>query len=105
MPCSLLPRWPSTPVSAEGVAIDAFGAAADSRLVTQSQLTHASQNGAAERGADHSAMDEIAKDTGGVALYGTNSLVGRARPGYGPRNEFLYLDLYLDQPGRKRPIS
>ncbi len=62
------------PVSAEGVATDAFNAAADARLTTRSQLTRPDQNGPAQRGADHSAMDQIAKDTGGVAFYGTNSL-------------------------------
>jgi VWFA-related protein len=62
------------PVSAEGVATDTFTASQDSRLVTRSELSHPGQEAAAQRGADRSAMDEIALETGGIAQYGTNSL-------------------------------
>jgi VWFA-related protein len=62
------------PVSAEGVATDTFSAAEDARLVTRSQLTRPGDKGIAQRGADRSAMDQIAQDTGGIAQYGTNSL-------------------------------
>src|ERR1700733_6313403 len=62
------------PVGAEGVTVDSlYSAGADSRLVTQSQLSRP-QGGGQERNANHAAMDLIAKQTGGTALYGSNSL-------------------------------
>jgi VWFA-related protein len=62
------------PVGAEGVVTDSvYSAAADSRLVTQSQLSQP-QGEAQERNANYAAMEVMAKDTGGEAIYGTNSL-------------------------------
>jgi VWFA-related protein len=62
------------PIGAEGVAADLlYSAGADSRL-TQQQLSRPGWGQAQERNANHEAMDEMAKDTGGVALYGTNDL-------------------------------
>ena len=62
------------PVGAEGVTTGSlYSAGADSRLVTQSQLSQP-QGEAQERNANHAAMEVVAKDTGGVAVYGTNSL-------------------------------
>jgi VWFA-related protein len=62
------------PIGAEGVGPDSFyTAGADSRL-TQKQLSRPGWGEAQERNANHAAMDEIAKDTGGTALYGTNNL-------------------------------
>jgi VWFA-related protein len=60
------------PIAAEGIATDSAGAGADSRL-TQQQIANPQQAGQ-QRNANHAAMDLIARDTGGVALYGTNSL-------------------------------
>ncbi len=61
------------PIGAEGVATDTlYTAGADSRL-TQKQLSQPQQQGQ-ERNASRAAMDLIAKDTGGAAFYGTNSL-------------------------------
>jgi VWFA-related protein len=60
------------PIAAEGVATDSAGAGADSRL-TRQQIANPQQAGQ-QRNANHAAMDQIAKDTGGLALYGTNSL-------------------------------
>jgi hypothetical protein len=62
------------PVGAEGVTVDSFySAGADSRLVTQSELSRP-QAGVQDRNANHAAMDLIAKQTGGIALYGSNTL-------------------------------
>jgi VWFA-related protein len=62
------------PIGAEGVAADLlYSAGADSRL-TQQQLSRPGWGQAQERNANHVTMDEMAKDTGGVALYGTNDL-------------------------------
>ncbi len=62
------------PVGAEGVTVDSpYNAGADARLVTQSQLSRP-QAGVQERNANHAAMDLIAKQTGGTAIYGSNSL-------------------------------
>ena len=62
------------PVGAEGVVADSlYSAGADSRLVTRSQLSQP-QAEAQERNADHAAMDVMAKETGGEAIYGSNSL-------------------------------
>jgi VWFA-related protein len=62
------------PIAAEGVANDSvYTAGADSRL-TQQQLSTSQHQDAQERNASHAAMDMIARDTGGVAVYGTNSL-------------------------------
>jgi hypothetical protein len=61
------------PIAAEGVAADSgYTAGADPRLAQQ-QISNPQQAGQ-QRNANHAAMDLIAKDTGGVALYGTNSL-------------------------------
>lgn len=61
------------PIAAEGIATDSvYGAGADSRL-TRQQVSNPQQSGQ-QRNANHAAMDQIARDTGGVALYGTNSL-------------------------------
>lgn len=61
------------PIAAEGVATDSgYGAGADPRLAQQ-QISNP-QQASQRRNANHAAMDQIAKDTGGVALYGTNSL-------------------------------
>ena len=58
------------PIAAEGIATDSvYGAGADSRL-TRQQISNPQQAGQ-QRNANHAAMDLIAKDTGGVALYGT----------------------------------
>ena len=62
------------PVGAEGVVAGSlYNAGADSRLVTRSQLSQP-QAEAQERNADHAAMDVMAKETGGEAIYGSNSL-------------------------------
>jgi VWFA-related protein len=62
------------PIGAEGVGADLlYSAGADSRL-TQQQLSRPGWGQAQERNANHVAMDEMAKDTGGVALYGTSDL-------------------------------
>jgi VWFA-related protein len=62
------------PIGAEGVGADIlYSAGADSRL-TQQQLSRPGWGQAQERNANHVAMDEMAKDTGGVALYSTNDL-------------------------------
>jgi VWFA-related protein len=62
------------PVGAEGVTVDSlYSAGADSRLTTQSELSRP-QGGAQERNSNHAAMDVIAKQTGGVAFYSSNSL-------------------------------
>jgi VWFA-related protein len=61
------------PIAAEGVATDPGNSAgADSRL-TQQQISNPHQDNQ-QRNANHAAMDQMARDTGGVALYGTNSL-------------------------------
>jgi VWFA-related protein len=61
------------PIAPEGVATDSlYSAGADSRL-TQEQLSNPQQE-AQQRNANHAAMDKIAIDTGGTAVYGTNSL-------------------------------
>ena len=60
------------PIAAEGIATDSVDAGADSRL-TQQQIANP-QQARQQRNANHAAMDLIAKDTGGVALYGSNSL-------------------------------
>ncbi len=61
------------PIAPEGVATDSlYSAGADARL-TQQQLNQPQQD-AQQRNANHAAMDLIAKDTGGAAFYGTNSL-------------------------------
>jgi VWFA-related protein len=62
------------PVGAEGVTVDSlYSAGTDSRLMTQSELSRP-QGEAHERNSNHAAMDLIAKQTGGVALYSSNSL-------------------------------
>ena len=61
------------PIAAEGVAVDSsYSAGADSR-VTRQQISNPHQDSQL-RNANHAAMDQIAKDTGGAAFYGTNSL-------------------------------
>ncbi len=63
------------PVGAEGVTVDSlYSAGADSRLTTRSELA-GRQGGAQQQNANHAAMDQIAKQTGGVAIYNSNSLV------------------------------
>ena len=62
------------PIGAEGLATDSpYNAGADTRLVTQSQLSRP-QGQVQERNANHAAMELIAKDTGGAAFYNTNGL-------------------------------
>lgn len=62
------------PIGAEGVTVDSlYSAGADSRLTTRSELSRP-QGEAQQRNANHTAMDEIAKQTGGTAFYSTNSL-------------------------------
>lgn len=62
------------PIGAEGVTTGSlYSAGDDSRLTTRSQLSR-QQDDAQQRSADHAAMDEIAKDTGGAAFYNTNGL-------------------------------
>jgi VWFA-related protein len=62
------------PIGAEGVGADTlYTAGADSRL-TQQQLSRPGWGEAQQRNANHAAMDEIAKDTGGAAFYSTNNL-------------------------------
>jgi VWFA-related protein len=61
------------PIAAEGVAVDSsYSAGADPR-VAQQQISNPHQD-TQQRNANHAAMDLIAKDTGGEAFYGTNSL-------------------------------
>jgi VWFA-related protein len=63
------------PVAAEGVATGSqYSPSTDPRLTTRSQVSRPQQEDAQEAHADHAAMDEIARDTGGVAFYNTNSL-------------------------------
>ena len=62
------------PIGAESVTVDSlYSAGADSRLTTRSELSRP-QGETQQRNANHNAMDEIAKQTGGAALYSTNSL-------------------------------
>ena len=62
------------PIAAEGVATDSiYSAGAQTGLYTRTQLAKPQQE-AQERNADHSTMDEIARDTGGTAFYNTNGL-------------------------------
>jgi VWFA-related protein len=62
------------PIGAEGLTTGSlYSAGDDSRMTTRSQLSR-QQDAAQERSADHAAMDEIAKDTGGAAFYNTNGL-------------------------------
>jgi VWFA-related protein len=62
------------PIGAEGVTVDSlYSAGADSRLTTRSELSRP-QGEAQQRNANHTAMDEIAKQTGGAAFYSANSL-------------------------------
>lgn len=62
------------PVGAEGLSTDSiYSAGADARLVTSAQLSRP-QTVTQERNAGHAAMDLIAKDTGGTAIYNTNGL-------------------------------
>jgi len=61
------------PIAAEGVAVDSsYSAGGDPRL-TQQHVSNPHQD-TQQRNANHAAMDLIAKDTGGAAFYGTNSL-------------------------------
>jgi VWFA-related protein len=63
------------PVGAEGVTVDSlYSAGADSRLTTRSQLA-GTQNPAQRQNANHAAMDQIAKQTGGMAFYNSNGLI------------------------------
>jgi VWFA-related protein len=62
------------PIGAEGVTVDSlYSAGADSRLTTRSELSRP-QGEAQQRNANHTAMDQIAKQTGGAAFYSSNSL-------------------------------
>jgi VWFA-related protein len=62
------------PIGAEGVVTDSvYSAGVDARL-TRQQLTKPGQQDAQEGNSNHAGMDEIAKDTGGAALYNTNDL-------------------------------
>jgi VWFA-related protein len=62
------------PIAAEGVATDSvYNAATDTRLTSPKKLSRAPQ-AAQLRNANHAAMDQIARDTGGTALYGSNNL-------------------------------
>ena len=63
------------PVGAEGVTVDSlYSAGADSRLTTRSQLA-GTQGPAQRQNANHAAMDQIAKQTGGTAFYNSNGLI------------------------------
>ncbi len=63
------------PVAAEGVATGSqYSPSTDPRLTTRTQLSRGQQDDIQEGHANHAAMDEIAKDTGGMAFYNTNSL-------------------------------
>jgi len=61
------------PIGAEGVGTDSFSTAGADNRLTEKQLSQPQQQGQ-ERNANRAAMDVIAKDTGGAAFYGTNSL-------------------------------
>jgi VWFA-related protein len=62
------------PIGAEGVTVDSlYSAGADSRLTTRSELSRP-QGEAQQRNANHTVMDQIAKQTGGAAFYSSNSL-------------------------------
>jgi VWFA-related protein len=62
------------PIGAGGVTVDSlYSAGADSRLTTRSELSRP-QGEAQQRNANHTAMDQIAKQTGGAAFYSSNSL-------------------------------
>ncbi len=63
------------PVGAEGVTVDSlYSAGADSRLTTRSQQA-GTQGPAQRQNANHAAMDQIAKQTGGTAFYNSNGLI------------------------------
>jgi VWFA-related protein len=62
------------PISSEGVATGSFYSASTDARQNQQQVTAARQNDLDERNSAHSAMDEIAKYTGGKAFYNTNGL-------------------------------
>jgi VWFA-related protein len=62
------------PIAAEGLSADTvYDAGADARLIPRRQLSRP-QGPAQLRNANHAAMDVIAGETGGVAIYGSNSL-------------------------------
>ncbi len=96
------------PIGAEGVATGSlYSAGDDSRLTTQSQLSR-QQDGAQERSADHAAMDEIAKDTGGAAFYNTNGLTDALARIAGHGSYFYtltYTSTNLANDGRFRKIE
>jgi VWFA-related protein len=62
------------PISSEGVSTGSFFNAETDIRQTQQQITTARQADVQERNASHTAMDEIAKYTGGKAFYNTNGL-------------------------------
>ncbi len=62
------------PVAAEGLATDAiYSAGNDARQGAAGSIRPRHED-AEERGADHAAMDQIARGTGGVAFYNNNGL-------------------------------
>ncbi len=68
------------PIAAEGLATDAAYDAGNQLIgvnnaqQAQQQLTRSIMNGAQQRNADHTTMEEIARDTGGAAYVNTNGL-------------------------------
>jgi VWFA-related protein len=68
------------PIAAEGLATDAAYDAGNqltgvnNAQQAQQQLSHSLVIGAQERNAGHNAMDEIAQETGGTAIYNSNGL-------------------------------
>jgi VWFA-related protein len=96
------------PVGAEGVTVDSFySAGADSRLTTRSQLSRP-QGEAQQRNANHTAMEEIAKQTGGVAFYSSNSLTDALDRVAGHGSNFYTLTYTSTNPatdGRYRKIQ
>jgi VWFA-related protein len=62
------------PIATEGVATDSLYSASSDTRGAQQRVSNSPQEDAQQRNANHAGMDEIARDTGGAAFYGTNSL-------------------------------
>jgi VWFA-related protein len=95
------------PIAAEGLAADSvYDAGADARLIPRRQLSRP-QKPAQLRSTNHAAMDEIASETGGVAIYGSNSLADALDrvASHGSRFYTLTYTTNLASDGRFRKIQ
>ncbi len=96
------------PVAAEGVATGSqYSPSTDPRLATRS-LSTGQQDDIQEGHANHAAMDEIAKETGGMAFYNTNSLTDALDRVAGHGSNFYTLTYTSTNPaadGRFRKIQ